>query len=137
MKCSGITKAGQACVFTALEGSDRCAQHSDPETRRRIMSERGRLGGEKTAKRIARRKRTSCSLRTVEDILAELEITVMAVQNGSGETCTKANAIARLVSTALDALKVGVLSEENARLKKFLAEKHPELAQRLGVKAAA
>lgn len=124
-----------SCRFGAAEGEPFHLSH-DPrpekqEERRAMLAERSRRGGAKTQENERRRKRKTCSLRSTDDILTELEQTLIAVDNSAGEVVGKASAKVKLIAEARATLKAAELENENRELRALLLERHPELKKQL------
>jgi hypothetical protein len=121
------------CKFTAAPGEPYFLSH-DPRPERQAersaaMAARGRSGGAKTQAAARARKRSVCSLRTVADLLAELERALLLAEDSGGDKIARANAITKIVTSAHDILSRD--TERNAeRLAKLLAD-NPHLARHL------
>jgi hypothetical protein len=127
-KCAGVSKLGTPCRFTGTFAGY-CAAHIPDETeRKRVLAERSANGGAAHAENVRRRKRKECTLRTVADVLTEIERTMLAVDNSGANIVSKATAKARLIAEARATLKASELETENAELRALLLELHPELA---------
>lgn len=134
-RCTATNTDGEACPFYrrdgAPEGDGHCLSHAaaagDPDAIA-IRTAHGQAGGAKNRDP----NREACSLRSVSDLLAELERLLL----DGDQLPNSANTIkARvgIVQAAHAILESDVLEKENADLRKLLAEKHPDLAKQLRV----
>lgn len=125
-KCVGICKSGKPCRWPTWNGRTHCAAHAaqagDPEA----VAEMHRRGANGHAKATARRdsaRRKVCSLRTVDDCRAELERIVIELERPGDPLRIKVKIAAIQAAHAL--LRSNVLEEENAALRAFIHEHHP------------
>jgi hypothetical protein len=75
-------------------------------------------------------ERTSCNLRTLEDLLGELERLLLHVE-GAGDRIQQANTIVKIVQAAREIIVAHHLDTENVELRKLLLEHFPNLSERL------
>ncbi len=98
-KCLGITRDGERCKGTAIDGSDYCYAH-DPdraEERRRNASRGGKRGG---------RGRPGSELSEVKTLLADLTSRVLQVEDAEPLETGRAAVANQLINTRLRAIEV-------------------------------
>jgi hypothetical protein len=135
-RCAGTFGNGKACFHPAAEGRPYCLLH-DPERVEELraeMARRGRNGREKAAAameayRSARRE--TCSLRTTDDLLSELERALLAVESSKGDVIERETARIKIIAEARATLKAAEFETENRELKRLLIELKPELRGKL------
>lgn len=130
-QCHRLSGAARPCPFTAADGYDYAFSH-DPDRKEEYAkeaAERGAKGGAAFAK--SRPHVANPPMRDPDALFAVLEIAAGRVLNARKQDATSvANALSRLVSTAMELLKTTALAEENRELKAIIIERWPE-AKRL------
>lgn len=133
-KCSSLTKAGSPCRMGLWNATGLCIGHAaaagDLEAKA-MLAARGRSGVAQMQANRARRQPGESKMRTVEDLQTLVERETLHVRRSGADATSRANTVAKLVSLAMELLKVGELARENAELKALLLERHPELRKHL------
>ena len=131
--CPEANANGAPCRWKAWRDNDpRCLNHlaqDGDEEALALLRERAEKSNRLQRKRASRRRVTDVRLRSDSDRLALLERAALDVLNGKESPSTKANALARLATSARE-LVAGELDAAAAEFKKLLAA-HPELARRM------
>jgi hypothetical protein len=102
--------------------------------RRRVMAERGTLGGLRggeNRRAVAAEDAEAADLSSTQGRRDALNRACRRVFASSVDPAKLANAIAGLIRAALEVDRVGELEQENRELRQLLLEKHPELRTRL------
>src|SRR5262249_49081111 len=123
------------CSWPAWEASAFCVTHAAQRgdvAAQTEMAERGRSGIQKRYARAVAGRRRAASLRSMDDLLTELERVLVRVEHSGQDAAHKAQVTAKIVSEARAALPAAQLESENRELRKLLVERHPELKRHLG-----
>lgn len=134
VRCAGTTKAGDACSFGGWNGGPlclNCAAAAGQADARAELSERGKRGRKTVNAALNAAKRESCSLRSIEDLLTELERAVVEVDRSAGDIANRAKVKVQIVAAAHSLLKLEVVEQQNKQLHELLLQYHPELKKHL------
>ncbi len=116
--CQGRTKAGKACPWRSEPGELFCTHHHPQreEERRAAYAQRGRAGARKKAQnRVVAAAHAALSSATA--IREALERALAQVESSGGDATSKAHAVARICSVALDSLRTLELERQVEELR--------------------
>jgi hypothetical protein len=135
MKCAGfLTDGTTPCKMSAFGDARLCAQcgaRAGLPEHRAEMIRRSELGREAKIANAILEKRTVCSLRSTNDLLAECEHAMVDLESASGDVTSRVKARISVISEARAILKSEVVEKENSELKALIGEHLPHLRKHL------